>query len=728
MTASWSTNMGDSGLRGPSSTGVARLGYPLARIDGPLKVCGMAEFPGDVSLVGVAHAAVSLSPFANARINSIDREPALACPGVLAVLTYEDVGEAIASVGHLMEGGWTNSSWRPLATPVIAYAGQIIGLVVAESAQAAKAGAAALSFEFSRESTVSSLADPTCAFEQMDAGKASESRRKGDLGRALAAAAVHVDASYTTPVQHHNAMELPSTTCRWDGDHLTVHEPTRYVRAAQHGLAAQLGVPAENVRVISRFIGGHFGSKLALSQHTAICALASKRLGRAVRLEIDRREQFTIANHRTETRHRIQLGADLDGRLLGLGHDAAVATSRFDTFAMSGMDVSTAMYAAGAVACDERIGRVDRNTPGPMRAPPEVPYLFALESGMDELAHALGLDPVELRRRNDTARDTVTGKPFTTRPLMRCFDVAARAFGWSARPARPRSILRDGWWIGYGCAAAARPVKVAPARIRLSQDTAGAVLIETAHHEIGNGLYTLLAATASERLGVPMHLVSVALGDSSLPSAGISGGSSTTTTLVNALAGACSALLAQPIGAREVLFDYAPPGMGPNGLEELDEGHMKLVSAPGGKLAWTFGAHMVEVQVHADSGEIRVARHVGAFAAGRVLNPQAARSQYLGGMIWGLSSALLESTEIDARTGAYVNRDLSEYLVPTSADSRHVEVVMVEDEDAEVNAEGLKGLGELGIIGVNAAIANAVFNATGVRHRNLPIRLDVTIE
>lgn len=538
---------------------------------------------------------------------------------------------------------------------------------------------------------------------------------------------MRIEAQYSTPIQHHNPIELPSTICHWEGDRLTVYEPTRYLGAAQHGLAAQLGIAPAHVRVVSRFIGGHFGSKLALSQHTAICALAARRLNRPVRLEISRRDQFTVANHRTETEHRVRLGATSDGQLLAVGHEAVTVSSRFDDFAMEGTDVSTALYAAEAVAAEERLGRVDRNTPGPMRAPPEVPFLFALESAMDELAHALRMDPVELRRRNDTTVDPVTGKSFTTRPLLRCFDAAAAEFGWSDRSARPRTRLRDGWWVGYGCAAAARPVKIGPASIRVVQDVDGNVRVETAHHEIGNGLYTLLAMIASERLNVPLGSVTVVLGDTALPPAGISGGSSTTTSLANALAKACADLLSKPGRPREVSLDYLPAGAKPGAVEALRAGHIKLLTLPEDKLAWAFGAHMVEVRVHAATGEVRVPRHVGAFAAGRVLNPITARSQYLGGMAWGLSSALLEKTEVDPRTGVYLNRDLAEYLVPTSADVAGQTVIMLDDADATVNAEKVKGLGELGIIGVAAAVANGVFNATGVRLRDLPIRAEATL-
>ncbi|WP_375382254.1 xanthine dehydrogenase family protein molybdopterin-binding subunit [uncultured Sphingomonas sp.] len=716
------------GVRASKAGRVASTGTPQERIDGPLKVCGIADFPGDMILPGMAHAALAVSAIAKGRITATYRDAAQSMPGVLLILTHEEVGDAIGPVGHLMEGGWANSSWRPLASPDVRYAGQIVALVVAETSETAAAAAATLRFSYAGQSPVASLDDPRCATQPLaEVDAEHHDRRKGDFDAALARAAVRIDGQYTTPIQHHNPIELPSTTCVWEDDRLTVFEPTRYIVAAQHGLAAQLGLQPGQVRVIAHFIGGHFGSKLALSQHTAICALAARRLGRPVRLEVSRRDQFTVANHRTETRHRVRLGAARDGRLLAVGHDAATVTSRFDRFAMEGTDVSTALYAAEAVAGEERLGRVDRNTPGPMRAPPEMPFLFAMESAMDELAHALDIDPIDLRRRNDVAADPVTNKPFTTRPLMRCFDAAAEAFGWSARSPRPRARLRDGWWIGHGCAAAARPVKIAPATLRIVQDAAGDVRIETAHHEIGNGLYTLLATIASEQLNVPLDRVTVALGDTGLPPAGISGGSSTTTTLANALGDACTALLQQPHGVREVSFDYAPPGASGEAFDELRAGHIKLLTLPKDRLAWAFGAHMIEAHVHAATGEVRVVRHVGAFAAGRILNPLTARSQYLGGMAWGVSSALLERTEVDARTGVYVNRDLADYLVPTAADIAEQVVVMVADPDPMVNKEGVKGRGEIGIIGVAAAVANAVFNATGVRVRDLPIRVEMLL-
>lgn len=709
----------------PVLPGHARLGTAEIRIDGPAKVTGQAPYAGDMRLPGMAHAKLVRSPIARGRITAIGRAAVLALPGILDVLTFAEVGEAVRPVGHVMAGGWTNSTARPLASAEVRYGGQIVAVVVGETLETASAGAAALIVDYAAEPHVSRLEDaeaPPIPLGQLQ--ETYEDRAVGNLEAALTAAAHVVDQRYTTPIQHHNPIELPSTICFWSGDDLTVWEPTRFVNAAQHGLAAQLGIEPEHVRVIAQTIGGHFGSKLALSQHTVLCALAAKRTGRPVHLEIGRRDAFTIANHRTETRHHIRLGADRDGRFVALGHDAETVTSQFDDFAMEGTDVSTGLYACSAIAATEQVVRVDRNTPGPMRAPPEVPFLFALESAVDEMAAALAIDPILLRRRNDTLVDPVTGHPFTTRLLMRCFDVGAEAFGWRAGPPRSHARREGDWLVGQGCAAAARPVKIAPARIRVTR-TPDAALIETAHHEIGNGIATVLAMMASERLDLPIAAIEVRLGDTALPAAGLSGGSSTTTSLANALGQACTVLRGRLSGVAEIGF--VPPGADVDALRKLDQGKMTLATPPAGKLAWAFGAHFVEVRVHASTCEIQVRRHVAAFAAGRILNPLTARSQLLGGMVWGHGSALLEETMVDPRTGTYVNEDLADYLVPTAADIGELTALTVVDEDREADGEGVKGLGEIGIIGANAAIANAVFDATGHRIRTLPIRIEALL-
>ncbi|WP_342150608.1 xanthine dehydrogenase family protein molybdopterin-binding subunit [Methylorubrum sp. SB2] len=741
------------------------LGRPHARIDGRAKVTGAARYASDVPLANVAHAALVTSAIVRGTIRGFDLEAARAVPGVLAIFTHRDFAGAIRPVAHLMAGGHANSSHVPLGSEKIAYAGQIVALVVAETTEAAHAAAAAVRVSYSEKPFAGSFDDPGAETVRLaDLKSDHHDPSVGDADAAFAAAPVRIAARYATPIQHHNPMELFTTASLWEGGRLTVHEPTRYVEAVRHGLAAQLGMEAADIRVVSGPIGGHFGSKFALSQHTAAVALAARRLGRPVSLVPTRRQCFTIANYRPETRHAIRLAAGRDGRFAALTHEADVIASRFDPFAMEGTDVTARLYACPAIRTDERAARVDRNTPGPMRAPPEVPYLFALESAVDEMAEALGLDPIELRRRNDTSHEPIAGKAFSSRPLMACFDAGARAFDWGRRVPTPGSMREGPWRVGLGCAASVRPVKTAPATMRVRLDADGSARVETAHHEIGNGIATLLAMGAAEWLGVAVERVEIRLGDTALPAAGLSGGSSTTTSLMHTLRLGCDqvrARLAQaatagplagadpaalhcdggrlhapdgralPLmqavalcgGAVETLAEYTPEGAGPEALDQVRTGKMALgTGGRGGTLAWAFGAQFAEVHVHAETGEIRVPRLTGAFAAGRVLNPLTARSQLTGGMIWGLGSALLEETVLDR--GRYRNDDLAEYLVATAADAPRVEAVLVPDPDAAVNPLGLKGLGELGIIGVNAAIANAVHHATGRRLRRLPIRAE----
>jgi xanthine dehydrogenase YagR molybdenum-binding subunit len=748
----------------------ALLGTDHSRIEGAAKVTGAATYasdpPTEATERPVVHAALVTSTVACGRITGFQTAAAERVPGVLAIFTHRDFAGAVAPVKHLMTGGHVNSSHRPLDSDLVAYAGQIVALVVADSLEAAEAAAGAVRVSYAETQAAAGFDAPGAEVVRLaDLKPNHEDIRHGDADAAYAVSAHRIEARYETPIQHHNPIELFTTRCRWDGDRLTVHEPTRFVGAVQHGLAAQLRIDPENVRVVSGLLGGHFGSKFALSQHTALVALAARRLGRPVSLVPTRRQCFTIANYRPETRHRIRLAADGEGHLTALVHEADVVTSRFDPFAMEGADVTGSLYACPAIRTDERAVRVDRNTPGPMRAPPEVPYLFALECGMDELAWQLGLDPIALRRRNDTMTDPVSGKPFSSRRLMACYDAGAAAFGWERR--RPRAgAMRDGpWRIGLGCATSVRPVKISAATIRVRLSTDGSAEVAAAHHEIGNGITTLLAMGAADWLGIGLDQVSVRLGDTLLPPAGISGGSSTTTSLMNALAQGCRQMrdtlataavalgaplagqdpaglmlvggaLAAPDGRRvplvealrlidpvsvETLAEFVPRGSKPDALETLRTGHIGLTLADDA-LSWGFGAQFAEVHVHSETGEIRVPRLTGAFAAGRVLNPLTARSQLQGGMIWGLGSALLEETVLDG--AVYRNPDLAEYLVPTCADVETVEALIVPDPDESVNPLGVKGLGELGIIGVNAAIANAVYHATGRRHRRLPIRIE----
>jgi xanthine dehydrogenase YagR molybdenum-binding subunit len=744
------------------------MGRPEPRIDGRRKVTGEAVYAADFPLRRPVHACLVTSPIARGRVVAFDLAKANAIPGVLKILTHENM-EPLERIRSFGEGGPASTSVRPLSSPEIHHHGEIIAMVLADSFEAAREAAHAVRATFEEEMPTAGFDSPG-AESQAIADLGQEDPSVGDAEAALAAAQVVIDATYDTPTQHHNAMELFATTCVWRGDELTVYEPTQWVYGLKNGLARQLGIDPTKVRVVSPFVGGAFGGKGSLTPRTALVAVAARRLGRPVKLVVGRDQGFTTATYRAETRHRVRLGATRDGRLSAYAHEAWEITSRTDVYVNAGTSNSVRMYAAPNIATKVHIVRADRNTPGFMRAPPEVPYMYALESAMDELAVELGMDPVELRRVNDTMTDPITGARYTSRSLMQCYDEAAQAFGWAERDPMPRSMRDGDWLVGFGCATATYPTQMAPCRARVRLAEGGQVRVQVAVHEIGTGAYTVIGQAAAEQLGVPLERVEVELGDSALPPGPVAGGSMTTASACSAVAKACgqireklfhaavtanegpfagrdvseldlvggqvvsrdggSASLLEAfgrLGARslEEEGEYLPEGLKPDAGRKLEQGRFSMVGGPTKRgLMFAFGAELVEVRIHARTREIRIPRMVGAFAAGRIMNPRTARSQYLGGMIWGVGSALHEATEIDRRTARYMNANIAEYLIPVNADVPSVEIILVPEVDTEVNPMGVKGIGEIGIVGTAAAIANAVHHATGVRVRKLPIRAE----
>lgn len=701
------------------------MGRPEPRIDGRLKVTGAARYPSDLRFDDEVYAFLVTSAISKGRIARIDLDRARAVPGVLEILTHENA-DKIRPARFFAQGGTASTTIVPLGSPKIWHDGQIVALVLAETYEAAREARYKLDLDYEAEPAAATFGCP--GTETVTVQEPSEDRQTavGDAEAELAASAVRIDVEYGTPTQHHNAIELFATTCVWSGDELTVYEASQFVYGARNSVAEQLGMDPDKVRVISTFVGGAFGSKGALTPRTALVALAARRLGRPVKLVATRDQGFTIASYRAETRHRVRLGASRDGKLAGYSHEGWEVTSRPDTYFVGGTDSTSRMYAFGSVAARIHVVRADRNTPGYMRSPPEVPYMYALECAMDELAVELGMDPVELRRLNDTQSDPITGKPYSSRSLMQCYDAAAAAFGWSRRSADPGS-MRDGeWLIGWGCATATYPTYLASATasVRLSPD--GRVRVATAAHDLGTGAYTVIAQTAAERLGVPLEAVEVLLGDTDLPAAPIAGGSNTTASVCSAVLEACDAVRRRPPGGViEEHAEWRPPGLRPEAVDKLRKGRSLMTGGTSGdRLRFAFGAEFVEVRVHERTREIRVPRVVGAFAAGRIINPRTARSQLMGGLIWGVSSALYEETEIDVRAARYVNTNIAEYLVPVNADVDQVEVILVPEQDDALNPSGAKGIGELGNVGTAAAVANAVYHATGKRIRQLPIRID----
>lgn len=720
----------------------AGIGADVPRVDGRMKVTGEARYGSDIALNHVVYAYLHTSAIARGRIVGIDEAEARAVPGVLDILTYRSVGDRVGPGAFFASGGYFGSTMRPLSSPEIRYGGQIVAVVLAETFEAAREAALCMKVDYEEEQASAGLDSPGTE-TQPAADVGHEDPCCGDAAAAFAAAPVKLEATYETPAQHHNPIELFTTTCAWDGDRLTIWEPSQNVYGLKHGIAQQLQMDPEKIRVVSRHVGGAFGSRGSLTQRTALVALAAKRLQRPVKLVATRAQGFTIATYRAETRHRLRLGADRRGRLLSLSHEGWEFTSRPDPYKVAGTDTSTRLYACPNIWSRVSLVHGDRNTPGFMRSPPEVPYLFALESAMDELAVGLGMDPIELRRVNDTEREPIKDLPYSSRALLPCFDAAAAAFGWNDRDPRPEAMRDGDWNLGWGCAATAYPTHVAPAVVRVVLSRTGRATVQTAAHDIGTGACTAIALTAADVLGLPLDAVTVELGDTSLPPGPIAGGSNSTASVCNAVAKACTdarrrlveagpreplekAMARLGDGDLEVISENLPEGVPPSGLDKLRRGIAAFTGGTGrdDRVQFAFGAIFVEVRVHRRTRQIRVPRAVGAFAAGRIVSRRTAESQLMGGMIWGISAALHEATEIDRQAARYTNTDLSEYLVPVNADVGEIRVMTLSEQDEAVNPLGIKGIGELGNVGANAAVANAVYHATGVRVRRLPIRLE----
>lgn len=748
------------------------MGQPVPRIDGRLKVTGAAQYPADIPLSNMAHGVLATSTIARGEVRMLHLDEAWAVPGVIDIVTYGDV-EGQLEPPDLSSSNST--SIGPLHSRTIFHDGQIMALVVAETLEAAREAAMLIRADYAEQPPSATIESSGAVIQAatdiaiQPSEEPHEDPSVGNFDLAFAAAAVKLEERYSTPAQHHNPIELFSTTAYWINGELVINEPSQNVTGWKAELARQMKLQPEQVRIHSPYIGGAFGSKGPMSPRTAIIALAARRVGRPVRCEVTRMQGFTTQTYRAETRHDISMGTDPAGKITAFRHEGLELTSRPDPYYVAGTETTSRMYGYGSVLTKVSIVKADRNTPGYMRSPPETPYVYALENAMDEMAVKLGMDPVEFRRLNDTMNEPIEGKPFSTRSLMQCYDEAAQAFGWSSRDATVGSMRDGDWLVGLGCATAIYPTNVAPcaARVRMTAD--GRVRVQTASHEIGTGVRTVAAQMAAERLGSEVGAVEVQMGDSSLPPAPVAGGSNSTASVCSAIIKACSAVrsrlfaaltgagegpfagtdpggldlvegmvvgpnFSEPLaaamsrvglGAIEEYAEFSPQGAPPNAVPSLYQGKMVMQSGDSGeKMKYAFGAEFVEVRINARTREIRVPRIVGAFAAGRIMNTRTARSQLMGGMIWGISCALHEVTEVDLRAARYVNRELQDYLVPVNADIQNVEVILVPEVDPEVNPAGVKGLGELGNVGTPAAIASAIYHATGKRLRDLPFRID----
>jgi xanthine dehydrogenase YagR molybdenum-binding subunit len=595
------------------------------------------------------------------------------------------------------------------------YADQPIAVVVADTLEHAQHAAALLAPRY--DTGAAPFADLTGAlgeaFEPKPLGPYGEAdSTRGNVVAGLAGAAHVVDETYTTQVVTHNPMEPHATTCVWQGaERLTIYDSTQGIFNVRGVVAKRLGLDPKNVRVIDHFIGGGFGCKGSPWSHVVLCAMAARAVGRPVKLVLTRPQMFGLVGHRPKTIQTVAAGIDVRGKLTALRHDTVSETSRFDVFAEPSSEQTRYLYACANVATTHRVVRIDVGTPTFTRAPGKASGTFALESALDELAYKANLDPLELRLRNVSERDDHEGKPFSSKKLIECYRQAAERFGWARRPMRPRTLRDGSWLVGMGMATAVYPANLRPASARATMRRDGTLLVQAGTQDIGTGTYTIMTQIAADAVGVPIERVRFELGDTTFPETPLSAGSMTAASTGSAVRRACLAL-------RDKL--KLPHGDG----DVTAEAHNQPDAERKKYSCHAHGAQFVEVRVDADTGEIRVARVVGAFACGRVLNPKTARSQLIGGVVWGIGFALHEHTVRDRRTARVVTRDLADYHVPAHADIPDIDVILVDEPDPHVNELGIKGMGEIGITGVAAAIANAVFHATGKRIRDLPITLD----
>ncbi len=681
------------------------IGTSFERLDGELKVTGTAPYAYEQPVQNPLHLYPVLSTIARGTVERVETADAEALPGVFTVLTAETAPRL------------ADTSDRELAVlqdSRVGYRGQIVAAVLAETPETAREAAAAVRVSYAAEPFAAQLRrdDPALyAPEELNAGTPTDSSQ-GDADAAFETAALQIEQTYSTPPEHNNPLEPHATVAQWDGGGLTLWDSTQGVHAVKGTLAQVLGLAEEQVRVIAPHVGGGFGSKGMPHVHVVMAALAAQCTdGRPVKFPVSRQQMYSLTSHRTPTIQHIRLGAADDGRLTAMSLDIVEHTSRIKEFAEQTPAPFRMMYASPNRRTSTRLAPLDIPVPSWMRAPGECPGMFGPEVAMDELAAAAGLDPIELRRRNEPEVDPETGNPFSSRHLMECFELGAERFGWERRVTRPRSVQQDGWLVGMGTASAVYPFMRQPsnsARISYEQDGIYAVQIGAA--DIGTGAWTALTQIAADALRVPVDRIRLGIGDTRFPAASVAGGSSGTASWGGTIIAAARAFRADH-------GEHPSPGAATEAKAPEDPEAQNLA-------LYSFGAHFAEVRIHADTGEIRVSRMLGVFSAGRIINPRTARSQFLGGMTMGLGMALHEQSVLDPRFGIFVNHDLAEYHIPTNADVVGMDALWIEDVDEHAGPLGARGIGEIGIVGSAAAIANAAYNASGVRVRDLPLTPD----
>jgi xanthine dehydrogenase YagR molybdenum-binding subunit len=700
------------------------IGKPLDRVDGRAKTTGRARYAAENHLENVAYGVLVMSTIPAGTIKSIDAGAAFKSPGVLAVISHLN-SPKLNPPGQGQQAGNLRETYIPFSDPNIHYTGQRIAVVVADTLEHATRGAELVKVAYTPAAARTDLQ----RLRNEAADRARSKFAKGDADAALAAAPAKVDEIYRTPHEHHNPLEAHSIISAWNGDNLTVYDSSQNIFGTRDAMARLFGIPKENVHVTSQFVGGAFGSKGGSWPHVVISAIAARVVQRPVKIVVTRKQLFFGNGHRPETEQRVALGANPDGKLVSIIHEGISQTNDVCDYAERFVRPTRVLYASDNIRGINPVVSLNLPSPTYMRAPGESPGTFAIESAMDELASALKMDPLQLRLINHADSDPVEGKPWSSKSLKQCYQQAADRFGWSKRNPEPRSMKKGRNLIGWGMASATYPAHRSPASARAVMKRDGTVVVSSGSHEMGMGTATVMAQLAAETLGVPFERVRFEYGDTTLPQAPISAGSMTAASVGSAVFGAATELR-KKIGA---LDGVDPSTLDANAYHTivakhyLDQIDAQFDAKPPQEESHTsqaFGAQFVEVSIDEDIPVVRVQRVVSAFAAGSVLNEKTARSQYLGGIIQGIGMALLEETHLDKRIGSYVNVNFAEYLVPVNPDIRGIDVILVEEDDPHVNPIGVKGIGEIGIVGVAPAIANAVFHATGKRVRDLPITIE----
>lgn len=733
------------------------IGQPLTRVEGRGKVTGKAVYSAEHKIPNICHGVMVTSTIAKGSIASIDVGAAEKTPGVLAVMTHLNTPKLPQKPKGGDAGRPTDRKLQLLQDSIVRYANQPVAVVVAESLEIAQDAASAVKFRYAAQApSVNLERGLSRAYKPEKAGGGGDApdESRGNVADGLAQAQVKVEHVYSTPFETHNPMEPHATIAVWEGDQkLTLYDATQGVFGDRERVASLLGLLPDNVRVISLVLGGGFGSKGPTWSHVVLAAMAARQVKRPVKLVVDRTQMFGPVGYRSHTRQSIALGAATDGTLTAVRHDTVCHTSSFDEFVEAASLPARMLYACPNNATSHRLVRSDIGTPSFMRAPGEAPGTNTLEIAMDELAYALKMDPVELRLKNYAEQDPEKQKPWSSKSLRECYKLGAERFGWARRKMEPRSMRDGNVLVGWGMASSVYPTRrsASSAKARILAD--GSIHVDSGTQDLGTGTYTVMTQIAADALGVDASQVTFRLGDTEYPETPVSGGSQTAASTGSAVHLAAQALrekliqlavgdsqspLAGAVASDiviegERLYVRGTPSRGETVKALFARRGQKVLEAaadakPGDERErysmYAFGAQFAEVRVDADLGQIRVSRMVGVFGAGRILNPKTARSQFIGGMVWGIGMALHEHSVMDERLGRFVNNNLAEYHIPVNADVPQIEALWVDEVDQHVNPLGVKGIGEIGITGAAAAIANAVYHATGKRIRDYPITLD----